>query len=95
MVCSLAGAPQTAAVVADDDTFARIAEHRRLTALMDGVCCQTSKLEEELPEERRKAYMIAWGLRQLSSGQRGDGELSRRPTDNPAAAQSTPFFDLR
>jgi hypothetical protein len=58
MICSLACAPQRAAIVAEDDPFACIAEHRRLAALVDDISSRTSELESELPEERRKAYMI-------------------------------------
>jgi hypothetical protein len=46
------------AAVVGDDTFARIAEHHRLTALEDDVCHRISMLESELPKERRTPRTI-------------------------------------
>jgi hypothetical protein len=42
------------AVVADDDTLARIAKHRRLNDLEGDICSRMSGLERALPKERRK-----------------------------------------
>jgi hypothetical protein len=46
------------AMPAGDDTFERIAKHRRLVRLEDEICTRTSDLYEKLPEERREFYSI-------------------------------------
>jgi hypothetical protein len=47
-----------AAAATGDDTSVRIAEHRRIYAVIDEICDRLEALEEVLPEDRRKAYGI-------------------------------------
>jgi hypothetical protein len=42
----------------DDDTIARIAEHRRVVLLIDEILDREGDLEEELPDDRKKAGQI-------------------------------------
>jgi hypothetical protein len=48
----------TASTMAVDDTLDRIADHRRGCGFIAEICSRMGRLEGEIPEDRRKSWMI-------------------------------------
>jgi hypothetical protein len=49
----------TAAAATGDDTFERIAEHRRLAVAIHAICERIGELEEQLPDDRQRHFYIS------------------------------------